>query len=96
MDVITLTTDELADLEVALRDCGLPFTVAKEERYFGDAHTVSVVLDIAKNVFALLPPLLAFFASRKRNKVVINGIEIKSSHPLTDADKEKIKQALSQ
>lgn len=95
MDVIQIPEEDLAALQAELRNAGIAFTVGKEERYFGDSHTVSLVIDAAKAVAAIVPPLLAYLASRKRKTIMINGVDITVSQPLTDADKETLRRALS-
>jgi len=96
MDVIQIPEEDLGDLQAELTKAGIAFTVGKEERYFGDADTVSLVIDAAKALAAIVPPLLAFLSSRKRKKLLINGIEITVNNPLTEADKEALRRALSQ
>jgi hypothetical protein len=96
MNIIEVDREDVAALEGELRGAGLPYTVAKEDRYFGNVDVVSIVLDIAKAVSVLVPPLVAYLSSRKKTKVVINGVEIKVSDPLTEDDKERITKALNQ
>jgi hypothetical protein len=96
LNIIEVDREDVAALEGELRGAGLPYTVAKEDRYFGNVDVVSIVLDIAKAVSVLVPPLLAYLSSRKKTKVVINGVEIKVSDPLTEDDKERITKALNQ
>ena len=96
MDIISVAEADRADLEAALQSAGLTFTVAREERYFGDPDTWSVVIDAAKFVAALLPALINFAASRKKSTMVVNGVEIRIKGPVTDADCEKIRKALNQ
>ncbi|HEY9066320.1 MAG TPA: hypothetical protein VIO33_15145 [Burkholderiaceae bacterium] len=96
MKVIQIPEEDLAELQAEFSKAGIAFTVGKEERYFGDAHTVSLVIDAAKAVAAIVPPLLAYLQSRKRKKIMIDGVEITVSQPLTDADKEALRRALNQ
>jgi hypothetical protein len=95
-NIIEVEPADAAALELELRGAGLAFTVAKEDRYFGNVDVVSIVLDVAKAVSVVLPPLLNWLSSRKKSKIVINGVEIRVSDPITDDDKERISQALKQ
>jgi len=96
MNIIEVEQADVASLEAALRGAGVGFSTAREERYFGNHDVVSVVLDVAKAVSVLAPPLISWLSSRRKTKVVINGVEIKVGDPLTDADKARITQALNQ
>ncbi len=93
MQVIQIPEEDLTDLEAEFSKANIAFSVGKEERYFGDAHLVSLLVDAAK---IALPALVAFLSSRKRKKIVVNGIELTLSQPLTEDDKEALRRALNQ
>jgi len=93
MHVIQIQEEDLNDLRAEFAKAGIAVSVGKEERYFGDSHLVSLLFDAAK---LAVPILVAFLSSRKRTKIVVNGIELTLGQPLTEDDKQALRRALNQ
>ena len=84
------------ELAAELQKTGASVTEHREDRYFGDANTVVLALEISNSLLSILATALTLWSAEKQVVIKVNGVEYLSSKSATEVDKKNITQALTQ
>jgi hypothetical protein len=94
MSIIELKKDFADDLLQELTNAGIPASLHKEERYFGDPTDLVMVLDITNDLLGIAVSIITLWTIKHKSNIKINGEE---HIPTTEeADEESVKRKLSQ